>query len=46
MPQFTGQNILKEEVENEKATGPDALPAEALKALVNIRWILLQYYAT
>ena len=43
MPQFTtatGQNILKEEVENVthlmkngKATGPDDLPAEALKSL-------------
>ena len=43
MPQFTtatGQNILKEEVEhvrhlmkNGKATGPDDLPAEALKSL-------------
>ena len=42
MPQFTtatGQNILKEEVENVthlmkngKATGPDDLPAEALKS--------------
>ena len=41
MPQFTtvtGQNIFKEEVENvihlmknEKATGPDVLPAEVLK---------------
>ena len=43
IPQFTtatGQNILKEEVENVinaiksgKATGPDDLPAEALKSL-------------
>ena len=43
MPHFTtatGQNILKEEVENVthlmkngKATGPDDLPAEALKSL-------------
>ena len=43
MPQFTtatGQNILKEEVENVthlmkngKATGPNDLPAEALKSL-------------
>ena len=43
MPQFTtatGQNILKEEDENVthlmkngKATGPDDLPAEALKSL-------------
>ena len=43
LPQFTtatGQNILKEEVENVthlmkngKATGPDDLPAEALKSL-------------
>ena len=41
MPQFTtGVNILKEEVENVihlmkngKATGPDDLPAEALKSL-------------
>ena len=43
MPQFTtstGQNILKEEVENVihlikngKATGPGNLPAEALKSL-------------
>ena len=43
MPQFTtatGQNILKEDVENVihlmkngKATGPDDLPAEALKSL-------------
>ena len=43
MPQFTtatGQNILKEEFENVthlmkngKATGPDDLPAEALKSL-------------
>ena len=43
MPHFTtaaGQNTLKEEVENVthlmkngKATGPDVLPAESLKAL-------------
>ena len=56
MPQFTtatGQNMLTEEIENVthlikngKATGPDDLPAEALKSLDEYNIDIIKHYAT